>query len=237
MVSLTFIPRFSGLSKNDSCAQVQSSGRNGCWLFSQVGIQTSFVLFFFFWWFGKWGAGGGERMLPNHQKAEPAYWGDAKIWQSSWRPPHKARWQHHPKTPDTPPPWRQLLFACDFAQPAVRKEPLNTSPEQQRLDGLWLLSSAGSPFSVFPCSPLSAPFNAPSSSGRFGLVWFFLMQPIYFPPLFSFSCSILNLKMRLTLILIYLGFICIINSNHEESTPGLGLYTKFGCLLKKTSDP
>lgn len=135
-----------------------------------------FFFFFFFWWFGKWGAGGGERMLPNHQKAKPASWGDAKIWQSSWRPPHKA----HPKTPDTPPPCRELHFSCDLAQPAVRKEPLNTSPEQRRLKGLRLPSSAGSPFSVFPCSPLSAPFTTPSSSDGFCFV--FLMQPI-FPPL------------------------------------------------------
>lgn len=172
--------------------------------------------------------GEGERLLPNNQKVEPASWRDAKIWQSSWPPPNKAWEQSHPKIPDTPPPCRPLHFTCDLAQPVVRKEPLNTSPELQRLEGLWLLSSAGPPFSAFLFAPPLAPFTSPSSPGSF-------FQASNFFPLFSFSYSILNLKMRLTLIPIYLGFICIINSNRgkkKKSAPGPSLYTKFGCLWK-----
>lgn len=47
------------------------------------------------------------------------------------------------------------------------KEPLNASPELLRLEGLWLLSSAGPPCSVIPFSPPSAPFTLSSSPGRF----------------------------------------------------------------------
>lgn len=41
--------------------------------------------------------------------------------------------------------------------------------------------------------------------------------------------------MQLTLILIYLGFICIINSNHEKnkSAPGPSVYTKFLGVCKR----
>ena len=175
MVSFAFIPRFSDLSKNDSYAQAQSSGRNGCWLFSQVGIQTSFVFFLFFFFFYGLVSGvqeeGSECSLTTRNPnllLEEMLKSDNPADVSSQSPIAMPS-----KTPRHPSPCRQLHFACGLAQPAVRKEPLNTSPEQRRLEGLWLLSSAGSPFSVFPCSPLPAPFTIPSSSGRFGLVLFF----------------------------------------------------------------
>lgn len=127
------------------------------------------------WW------GRGERLLPDNQKVEPASWRDAKIWQSSWPPPNKAWEQSHPKIPDTPPPSRQLHFTCDLAQPVVRKEPLNTSPELQRLEGLWLLSSAGPPFSVFLFAPPLTPFTSPSSPGSFFQASNFFFLSFHFP--------------------------------------------------------
>lgn len=204
-----------------------------CWTLDRVSrLERPFSLQV--WQVCWWGWGGW--LLPNNQKVEPASWRDAKIWQSSWPPPNKAWEQSHPKIPDTPPPSRQLHFTCDLVQPVVRIEPLNTSPELQRLESLWLLSSAGLPFSVFLFTPPPTPFTSPSSPGWFSFIFlcvFFLKQPI-FPPLFSFSYSILNLKIRLTLILIYFGFICIINSDHTytKRAPGPSLYTKFGCLWK-----
>lgn len=157
------------------------------------------------------------------------------------------RWQSSTQIPGTPPPPRPLHCACDLAQPVAEEEPLNTSPKLLWLEGLWLLSSAGPSSLLFLFS-----FSPPPSrdSGQLGVFCFFatFFFCFFFPPLspFSFSYCILNLKTQLALILICLGFIYIINSNHakkekesarREKVPGPGLYTKFGCRWREPAIP
>lgn len=157
------------------------------------------------------------------------------------------RWQSSTQIPGTPPPPRPLHCACDLAQPVVEEEPLNTSPKLLWLEGLWLLSSAGPSF-LLAVSLLLLPTPFPRLWAVGGFLFFCNLLFLFFSPLspFSFSYCILNLKTQLALILICLGFIYIINSNHakkekesarREKVPGPGLYTKFGCRWREPAIP
>lgn len=85
-------------------------------------------------------------------------------------------------------------------------------------------------------SPLLCISLFPSLSPFHLALWprqFFQSNPFF--SLFSFSYSILNLKMWLTLILIYLGFICIINSNREKKCSKPWFVYKVRVFVKGTT--
>lgn len=172
MMSLKFIQRYNYLSKNDSYAWIPSSGRNcrgDCFprLEWTSRLEVSFALLL--WQEGSWGSGSDhswttsklnllpEEMLKSDNPVDlPLTKPDSNTIQKSQTP--------------LPLPERHISLVTWYSLWSG-KEPLNTSPELLRLEGLWLLSSAGPPFSVIPFSPPSAPFTLSSSPGSF--VFFF----------------------------------------------------------------
>lgn len=125
-VSLKIIPRCNYLSKNDT-----PEFRKGVVVTVVQGWREYPGMDFpFLCWLGKWGGGGRgsdcslttstgnllpEEMLTSDHPADLL--------------PTKLRAEPS-KNPRHPSPRQQPHFTCDLAQPVVRTEPLNTSPER-----------------------------------------------------------------------------------------------------------